>query len=123
MAISVDIDSVTAPDAVAGTSPHKISDKTTKDSLTFKFTPTATGPIRAWRARLDPTNRNTGTLLGSHGMVCGTGDLCGDPSSMPLALASRTQVTEDVTFDEASEPDGDYPVQVFAISTEDGWST
>jgi hypothetical protein len=127
VAISVNIDSVTAPDAVAGTAPHKMSAKATKNSVTFKFTPTATGPIRAWRARLAPTNRNTGVLLGKRGMVCGSGDRCGESTALSLVMASGTQVTEDATYPEATKSgakaDGAYQVKVYAVSAEDGWST
>lgn len=127
MAIVVNIDSITAADAVAGTAPHKISNKATKNSLTVKFTPTAVGTIRAWRIRLTPTNRNTGRLLGKLGMVCGSGDRCGENSARSLSMASGTQVTENVTYAEVTtggaKADGGYEVKVYAISLADGWST
>lgn len=126
MAISVNIDSVTTADAATTTAPHKISNKASKNSLTFKFTANAAGPIRAWRARLAPTNRNTGVLLGKRGMVCGSGDRCGEPTAQSLVMASGTQVSEVATYAEATasgaKADGSYEVKVYAISAEDGWS-
>lgn len=124
MAISVNIDKVIAPDAVAETAPNKISKKATKNSLTFKFTPTAGGAILAWRARLAPTNRNTGTLLGKRGMVCGSGDRCGEATAFSVSIPSGTQITEDATTTEIGEKaDGEYEVKVFAMSEPDGWSS
>lgn len=124
MAIVVTIDSVKTGDAVPESTPNKISKIATKNSLTFKFTTTATSVIRAWRARIAPTNRNTGTLVGRRGMVCGSGDRCGTAVSFALSMPSGTQVTEDATYTE-SEPraDGGYEVKVFAVSEADGWST
>lgn len=124
MAISLTIDSVSTADAVPTTTPFKISKKATKNILTFKFTPTATGPIRAWRARIKPTNRNTGGLVGRRGMYCGGGNRCGEASSRAVSIPSGTQITEDVTFAEG-EPnaDGGYEVKVWAASNEDGWSS
>jgi hypothetical protein len=124
MAISVNIDSVKSADAAPEAAPHKISKKATKNSITFKFTPTATGAIRAWRARLAPTNRNTGTLLGKRGMVCGSGDRCGEATAFSVSIPSGTQITEDATYTEA-EPraDGLYEVKVWAVSEPDGWSS
>jgi hypothetical protein len=124
MAISVNIDLVKSADAEPEAAPHKISKQATKNSITFKFTPTATGSIRAWRARLAPTNRNTGTLLGKRGMVCGSGDRCGEATAFSVSIPSGTQITEDATYAE-SEPkaDGAYEVKVWAVSEPDGWSS
>lgn len=122
MATVVTIDQITAPDAVAGTAPHKISNKATKDSLSLKFTPTSSGTIRKWVVREAPSNHNTGTVLGKRGMVCGTGDTCGNAGSVALAHPSGTQVTEGITYSEANNVDGDYTVQAYAMSTEEGWS-
>jgi hypothetical protein len=126
MSISVNIDSVTAADAAPTVAPHKISAKATKNSLTFKFTVTSSATIGAWRARLAPTNRNTGPLLGKRGMVCGAGDRCGEPTAMSLSMASGTQVTEDATYPEATasgaKADGGYEVKVFACNGLE-WST
>lgn len=124
MAISVNIDNVIAPDAQAEVAPNKISKQATKDSLTFKFTPTASGPILAWRARLAPTNRNTGTLLGKRGMVCGSGDRCGEATAFSVSIPSGTQITEDATSTEVGAiADGEYEVKVYALSAADGWSS
>ena len=118
------IDKVIAPDAAAESAPNKISKKATKNSLTFKFTATAAGPIVAWRARLAPTNRNTGTLLGKRGMVCGSGDRCGEATAFSVSIPSGTQVTEDATSTEVGAiSDGEYEVKVYAISQADGWSS
>ena len=89
----------------------------------MKFTVTATGVIRAWRARLKPTNRNTGKLLGSRGMVCGTGDRCGSATAMSVSLASGKQQTLEDLYSQIAEPDGEYEVKVFAMSEADGWSS
>lgn len=124
MAISVTIDSVTTADAVPTSTPNKISNKATKTTATFKFTPTATSPILAWRARIKPTNRNTGALAGRRGMVCGTGDRCGTPEAMSLSSASAKQITETATYTEAGGlGDGEYEVKVWALSEADGWSS
>jgi hypothetical protein len=127
VAIAVNIDSVTTADAATTTAPHKISDKAGKNSASVKFTVTAAGPIRAWRMRLAPTNRNTGVLLGKRGMVCGSGDRCGEATARSLVMESGTQVTEDVTYPEAvakgAKADGAYEVKAYAVSAEDGWST
>jgi hypothetical protein len=124
VAIAVNIDSVTTADAAATTAPHKISKKATKETATFKFTITAASTIRAWRARRSPTNRNTGTLLGRRGMVCGSGDRCGTPEAFTLSMASSTQSTETTNPTELGNPaDGAYEVKVFAMSEADGWST
>lgn len=124
MAIAVNIDSVKTADAAPEVAPHKISKVATKDSATFKFTITCVGSVRAWRARRSPTNRNTGTLLGKRGMVCGSGDRCGHPLSMSLVAASGTQFTETTDPVELGNPaDGAYEVKVFAVSEADGWSS
>lgn len=122
MATTVSIDEVTAPDASEHAAPHKISHKPTKNELTVKWTPTSSGPIGAYRVRLDPINRNTGTVLARAGMVCGTGDRCGTCRS--LKLPSGTQVTEVITDTEVGAvADGGHEVKVFACAESDGWSS
>jgi hypothetical protein len=125
MSVSVNIDSISAPDAVPGTAPNKVSNKAGKTTLQFKFTPKSTGlsRIRAWRVRIDPTNHNTGQLAGRLGMVCGSGDRCGMDRSRALDMASGTQVSEDVTVAERTgDIEGDHNVVVYAVTQEDGWS-
>lgn len=124
MAISVSVEEVVTEDAVPKAAPNKISAKATKTLLTYVFKPTATSVIRAIRSRFKPTNRNTGKLLFSRGMVCGTGDRCGSSTARSLSMPSGTAVT--ATIEESAisaEADGEYEVKVFAVSEADGWST
>lgn len=115
MATAVTIDEITAPDASSHAAPHKISDKSSKNSLTVKFTPTSAAAIRKWIMRYEATNRNTGRVLGRLGAVCGSGDRCGVATTMPLALPSGTQVTETITYTETGPgSDGDHVVTVYA---------
>lgn len=117
MTVEVSIDSVETEDAVPASPPNRISKKPTKELLTFEFSITSDGPIRAWRARLEPLNRNIGTLLGRRGIVCGSGDRCGTPDARSLDAASGASFTETTEPVELGEiPDGEYEVDVFAMS-------
>lgn len=122
MAVSVNIDSVHTEDAAPDEAPFRISAVPTKDKLTFAFTVVADGIIRAWRARFQPTDRNHGTLIAKRGLVCGSGDRSG-PSSFSLAASSPLEVTEQLLESQVhSNPDGDYPVEVFAME-EGAWNS
>lgn len=115
MAISVTIDSVETEDGAPASPPYKISDKPGKSKLTFSFSVLADDVIRAWRARFNPTDRNHGQLIAKRGMVCGSGDVCG-PDAFSLFAESPLAASEEL--DEPAvhaNPDGDYPVEVFAM--------
>lgn len=112
----------TTGDAVPTSAPFKISAKATKDAVTFKVKVTAGSIIKAIRVRFKPMNRNSGQLLYSRGMVCGSGDRCGSPNARSLFVESpHTTGTISVTDAQvASEPDGEYDVSAFALA-EEGW--
>lgn len=123
MATSASIEEVTTEDAAPTSGPFKISAKPSKDVLTFKVKATASAVIHAVRVRFKPFNRNSGRLLFSRGMICGSGDRCGSPTARSLAVASPF-TTGTITINEAdvgSEPDGEYDVRAWAES-EEGWS-
>lgn len=124
MAVAAEVEEILTEDAVPGTTPFKVSAKTEKNLLKFKVKATAGKTIRALRVRFKPTNRNTGKLLFSRGMVCGTGDRCGSPTAMALAHASPL-TTSQVSIPEATiaEPDGEYEVKAWAAAEEEGWSS
>lgn len=116
MPVTVSIESVETGDSAPTEAPFRISDQPTKDTLVYRFKVVASDIIRAWRARFVPTNRNVGQLMDSRGMVCGSGDRCGSPVAFSLAASSPLEVTEQLTEGQvASSPDGDYPVEVFAM--------
>lgn len=124
MSIATSIEEVTTADATPTTAPFKVSAQTSKNSLSFKWKTTAAGVIRAWRIRLSPLNRNSGKLIDKRGMVCGSGDRCGEPKARSLAKASPLELTTTVAESlVASEADGEYAIQVWAMSVEDGWSS
>lgn len=116
MAVAVSIDSVSSADAAPPAAPYRISKIAGHDRATVKFTPTTTaGVIRAWRVLIGGAGRTTGRVGGQAGAVCGIA-VCG--TARPLALPSGTQITEDVTFVEASDggADGARTVSVYAWS-------
>lgn len=123
MAISVEIESVETEDGAPAAAPFKISDKIGKSKLTFAFKIVADDVIRAWRARFAPTDRNHGQLLNSRGMVCGSGDRCGSPIAFSLNATSPIEGAEELQEAEVHDnPDGDYPVEVFAMIEEE-WNS
>lgn len=114
--VSVEIETVETSDSAPTAAPHRISAQPGKDTLTFKFKVTASDIIRAWRARFSPSNRNVGTLIDSRGMVCGSGDRCGSPFARSLSAESPMEATSDLAEAQVhSNPDGEYPVEVFAM--------
>lgn len=120
----VAVEELTSADASPGSAPFKISDKPTKDALTFRLKVTAGSLIHAVRVRFKPLNRNSGQLLFSRGMVCGSGDRCGSPNARSLSHSSPF-TTGTVTINEADvavEPDGEYDVSAWAMA-EEGWSS
>jgi hypothetical protein len=121
---TVVLDEVTTGDGVPTAAPFKISEQATKNSVTFKWTPTSSDSIRAWRVRFAPLNRNSGTLIAKRGMVCGSGDRCGEATARCLLMTSGTQVTTTVA-DAALPPeaDGEYTVKIYAMSVAQGWSS
>lgn len=122
MAVGVSIETVETGDSAPTTPPHRISAQSGKDTLTFAFRVVADGVIKAWRARFQPTDRNHGKLIASRGMVCGTGDRCGSPFAFSLDANSPLDATQQVVESQiAGNPDGDYPVQVFAMESGE-WS-
>lgn len=124
MTITTSVEEITTADAVPHVAPNKVSAKATKSTLTYKFKVTAASKILAWRTRFKPTNRNTGKLLGSRGMVCGSGDRCGSKWAYTLSMTSGTEVTGEIKETEvAAEADGEYEVKVFAMGEADGWSS
>lgn len=124
MAVAAEMEEVLTEDAVPGTAPFKVSAKAEKNTLKFKVKATAGKTIRALRVRFKPTNRNTGKLLFSRGMVCGTGDRCGSPTAMSLSHGSPL-TTSVISVAEATiaEPDGEYEVKGWAAAEEEGWSS
>lgn len=124
MAIAVEVETVETEDAAPTVSPFKVSAKTGKTKLLVTFKITAADKVRAWRLRFKPTNRNTGKLLGSRGMVCGTGDRCGSPTARTLNVASPLTTSQEMQESQiASEADGEYEVKGWALSEADGWSS
>lgn len=124
MTISADIEEVTTEDASPTAAPFRISAKAGKNILTFKIKVTATGAMRAIRARFKPLNRNHGQLLYSRGMVCGSGDRCGSPVAKSLAHSSPF-TTGTVTIKESeisAESDGEYEVDAWAMEA-GAWSS
>lgn len=122
MTVEVNIDSVETEDAAPASAPFRISDKPGKSKLTYSFTVTADGVIRAWRSRFQPTDRNHGRLLASRGMVCGSGDRCGSPVARSLVATSPLPNSEEINeADIHGFSDGDYPVEVFAME-EGAWN-
>lgn len=122
MATAVSIDSVTTEDAAPTTAPHRISNKTGKDLVTLKFTPTTTdaSAIRAWIVRFGGTSRLTGTRLAGLGMVTGLWR-CG--LDRPLSIASGFQVTLPELYGQLpSTADGAYTVNVYAMNDTQGWN-
>jgi hypothetical protein len=122
--IAADIEEVTTEDVAPTASPYRISAKAGKDTLTFKVNVTATGAMRAIRARFKPLNRNSGKLLYSRGMVCGSGDRCGSPVAKSLAHSSPF-LTGTITIKESevnTEPDGEYEVDAWAMEA-GSWSS
>lgn len=124
MAISADIEAVTTEDATPTEAPYRISAVPGKDSVTFRVKVTATGAIRAIRSRFKPLNRNIGQRVYSRGMVCGSGDRCGTPDARSLNVASpfTTPTIEIDEADIASEPDGEYEVEAWAMEP-GAWSS
>lgn len=123
MAMAVSIDSVTTADAAPTVAPHKISNKTGKNSVTLKFTPTTSDGsiIRAWSVRFGGTNRKNGTRLAGLGAVCGI-DVCG-PNTRALNMPSGTQVTVDELYGALpSSADGGYTINVYAMNGVIGWN-
>jgi hypothetical protein len=124
MPTSADIEEIATEDAAPTSAPFKISAKPSKDVLSFRVKAAAGALIHAIRVRFKPLNRNSGQLLFSRGMVCGSGDRCGSPTAMSLAAASPL-TTGTITVNESqvgSEPDGEYEVRAWAASGE-GWSS
>jgi hypothetical protein len=124
MAISTDIEEIATEDAAPSAAPFKISAKVGKRTLTFKVKATASGVVRAVRVRLKPFNRNSGNLLYSRGMVCGSGDRCGSSSARSLVHSSPF-TSPTLSVDEAvvaSEVDGEYEVKAWSMET-GAWSS
>lgn len=122
--IETNVTEIETEDAVPLAAPYKISAKPSKSTLIFHWVTTASHTIRAWRVRLAPMNRNSGQLIDKRGMVCGSGDRCGEPKARSLAVASPLKHATTVVESEiASQPDGEIEVEVWAMSAEDGWSS
>lgn len=124
MAVEAEVLEMTTEDAAPTASPFKVSAKATKETLTFKVKASAGAAIQAIRVRFKPTNRNTGKLLFSRGIVCGTGDRCGSPTAKSLSHASPL-TTSTITVNESQvsgEPDGEYEIKAWAAAAE-GWSS
>lgn len=118
MTVAVEVTKITTEDAKPTTAPFKVSKKTGKRELSFELAcNSTTGKIRAIRVRLKPLNRNSGKLLYSRGMVCGSGDRCGSPVARSLV---RTPVfkTGTIALDESiveGEADGEYEIKAWAM--------
>lgn len=124
MATSIEMTVVTG-DLSPTESPHRISDKPTKNTaaIEMQMATTSDEPIRAWSLRFDPVSRIEGLVLARRGIVCGDGSRCGQPGAVPLALPSGSTVEEEVTYTETGPaPDGDYEVAAFAHAQIEGWS-
>lgn len=124
MSITVSIESVETADAQPTTAPNKISAKATKSTLKCKYKTTAASAVVATRVRFKPTNRNTGKLIFSRGMACGSGDRCGSKWAFSLVAASPKEFSVELKDSEVSgEADGEYEVKAYSLSEADGWST
>ncbi len=124
MSIATEITEVETEDSAPLAPPYRISAKPSKSTLIFHWATTARHTIRAWRVRVKPLNRNSGKLIDKRGIVCGSGDHCGEPKARSLATTSPLErATTVLESDVASEPDGEIEVAVWAMSAEDGWSS
>lgn len=134
---------VTTGDAVPTTAPHRISNKASKDTATFVFTPTHDGAYYPQAELIPPwtpgvaaaiiaiiirdggTTPYTGTLVGRKGLVCNELEPCSD-ASLPcsdMASPSGTQLSEDVTYAETGGPaDGNQTVNIWVCTDRQGWS-
>lgn len=122
MATVVTIDSVTTDDAAPTAAPHRISNKSGRNTVTVKFSPVpASGQVRYWSVRLGGISRKTGTLLRSLGGVCGI-SVCG-PDTRALLLPFGAQVTVAEAYAQLpSSADGDYAVNIYAMNATSGWN-
>lgn len=119
MTTVVTIESVTTGDAAPADAPHRISNKASKDTATVHFSANGAGAVRAWLIRVGGAGLLSGERAGGQGVICGV-TRCGEAG--PLARPLTSAITEDVTYAEASpEPDGSYPVNVYA-ATDEGWA-
>lgn len=123
MSITASIEEVTTEDATPTVAPFRISEVSGKDFATIAWKAVADSTIRAWRVRFEPLNRNVGLLIEKRGMVCGSGDRCGEPTARSLAAASPLEIETVVAdSDLPPEPDGDYDIKVWAMRSGE-WST
>jgi hypothetical protein len=121
---NVTIDSVTTGDAAPTVAPHRISNKSGKDTATIKFTVINTR-ISAYMIRMGGSTAYTGTLLARKGFVCSESEPCSDtdPDKVctDLNISSGTQVTETITYAKTGAPaDGDQTVNVWGTGPATG---
>lgn len=118
MATTVTLNSVTTGDAGPTAAPHRISNKSTKDTATVRFQVGGSGAVRAWRIRVGGSGLLSGIKVGGEGLICGE-SRCGTGKALARPLA--TEITETVTYAEATpNADGTYATNVYA-ATGDGW--
>lgn len=133
---------VTTADAVPAVAPHRISNKASKDSAGFVFTPTHDGAYYPKAELIPPwtpgvaaaiiaiiirdggTTPYTGTLVGRKGLVCSELEPCSEalPCS-DFSSPSGTQLSEDVTYAETGGPaDSTRTVNIWVCTDRQGWS-
>lgn len=117
MTTVVTLGSLSTGDAAPTSSPYKISNKATKDTVTIPLTVTGSGKLRAWSIRFGATRKK----LDGRGPVCGNARCGNTVRSRLLGQNLPATLSKSDTYSQLpSSADGAYTVYVAAY-TDDGW--
>jgi hypothetical protein len=121
---NVTINSVTTGDAAPSVAPHRISNKTGKDTATIVFTVINTR-ISAYMIRMGGSTAYTGTLLVRKGFVCSDSDPCSDTDADKVCtdadFPKDSVITETITYAKTGGPaDGDEVINVWGAGPATG---
>lgn len=131
---------ITTGDAVQEVAPYKISAEPSKDRAEVEFTvtrgkmsprvglspntrlPPGRPPVVALLIELGGIGPGTGRALVRRFGVCGAKSVCGDQPCGFSIPADATRVEEIVEAAIADLADGEYPVNAYVLTRDEGWA-